>query len=236
MPKIKSSEELTKFIPLPAGVHILTLAKVEERESANIFADRAEDGTYLDTGTDTPPMRPQLLWVFESDELRPDGEPYAYAYWTGLYYGDDRAKLTAFLNSILPDSTHDERKNVDTDALIGARFRVRIATTKNKAGKDRPMHTLIEPAPSAETPKVAPRPTPAMVGSPVDETTKGAIDSALNAAAAAEGQAPLKTRLLAELGRLRYASYRDFIERGDHYGAAILKFITNAVEDDGMPW
>ena len=234
MPKIHGADELTKFIPIPAGVHILTLTKVEERETPNPFADKDEDGTYLETGTAEPPIRPQLLWIFESEDRRPDGEAYAYGYWTGRYYGDDRAKLTAFLNAILPDSTEEQRKSIDTDSLVGARFRVRIATKKNQKGQDRPYHTLIEPAPAPSAPtSETPVPTspalraiaPRAMASPVNPEMKQAIGVALNEASKKEGQGPLKTRLLAELGRLRYASYADFLARGDADAAAILKFI-----------
>lgn len=236
MAKIQSSDDLTKFIPIPAGVHTLTLTKVEERDTPNIFADKAEDGTYIETGTEIPPNRAQLLWVFESDDLRPDGEPYAYAYWTGRYYGDDRAKLTAFLNAILPDSTTDERKSIDTDSLISARFRVRITSTKNKAGKDRPLHTLIEPAIAVTVPSpVAGRMEKKIA--PVNASSKAAIGTSLQAASVAEGADKLKARLLTELGRLGYTSYADFTERGDRDATKLLKFINpTAFDDDKMPF
>lgn len=146
MPKIGDSASQTKRFPISVGVHTLTLHEVKELTQPNTFAEKdAKTGIYKATGTTTPPDREQFIWVFKSDTKAPDGDPMEYAIFTGRWYGDDRAKLTSLLDSIMPEAEYEAKAALDTDALIGKRFRARIANVKNQKGDFVPRHTMIEP-------------------------------------------------------------------------------------------
>ena len=133
MPKIRPSGER---IPIPKGDHILTLREVKDFEQEDKWHEN-EDGSH--------PMKHQLIWRFESDALTEDGVPYEYAQFTGQFYGDSRANLTALLDFLLPDEGEEYKKTVDTDTLIGKRYKVRIASVKNQAGKVVPKAMFYEP-------------------------------------------------------------------------------------------
>lgn len=157
MPKVGDSNEQSKREPISTGVHFLTLKQVKEMTQPNTFAEKTPAGIYKATGTTTPPDREQFIWVFESDTLDLSGKPMEYAVFTGRWYGDDRAKLTSFLDALLPEEAYENKVGLDTDALVGKRFRARIAQVKNQAGKLVPRHSMIEPddsRPAAEAPAI----------------------------------------------------------------------------------
>ena len=144
-PRIGDANAQVKRVPISVGQHVLTLADVKELVQPNTFAEKTPEGTYKATGTTTPPDREQFIWVFKSDTRAPDGDPMEYAVFTGRWYGDDRAKLTGLLDSLMPEATYEEKVELDTDSIVGKRFRARIANVRNQAGNFVPRHTLIEP-------------------------------------------------------------------------------------------
>lgn len=144
MPTITPSKQRERT-PIPVGEHVLTLTEVRLVEQPNRFAEKEDDGTYKATGTTEPPMRPQLVWNFDSDLRDSEGEHYEYTVWTGLSYGHPKANLTAFLDQILPDSDEEMKANLDTDTLIGRAFKTRIQMVKNANGEPRPKAMYFEP-------------------------------------------------------------------------------------------
>lgn len=144
MPTITPSKQRER-VPIPVGEHTLTLTSVRAVTQPNRFAEKDDKGTYKDTGTIEPPMRAQLVWDFDSDLSDGEGEPYEYAVWTGLSYGHPKANLTAFLDQILPDADEEMKSNLDTDTLIGRRFKSRIQMVKDGNGNPRPKAMYFEP-------------------------------------------------------------------------------------------
>ena len=79
-----------------------------------------------------PGKKEQLIWIFEAEEIAPDGRPYEHAVFTGLFYGDSRANLTTLLDMLLPKATDDEKKSLNTDLLLGSRYDAVIRMVKNQ--------------------------------------------------------------------------------------------------------
>ncbi len=157
MPKVGDSASQTKRLPIPVGVHTLTLTEVKELVQPNTFAEKdAKTGIFKATGTTTPPDREQFIWVFQSETRDPEGHPFEYAIFTGRWYGDDRAKLTSLLDSLMPEADYEAKSGLDTDAMTGKRFRARIANVKNQRGDFVPRHTMIEPLDPATAPHEIP--------------------------------------------------------------------------------
>ena len=127
----------TERAMITPGVHILTLKEIKDHESEDPFNPNP-DGTL--------PLKKQLLWIFESDRSGPDGKPYEIGYFSGLWYGDDRANMTHLLDWMLPDVEHDtKRAGVDVDGLIGRTYKARIQMQPNTKGEMRPKITMLDP-------------------------------------------------------------------------------------------
>lgn len=77
-------------------------------------------------GTDNP--QTQISFTFESIKWRTeDGEPGVITLWTGLKYGDPRAKLTALLDAVFGRSlTQEEARKVDVEKLVGLQGYVQV--------------------------------------------------------------------------------------------------------------
>lgn len=138
MPQITGSRR--ERTPIPTGEHILTLTEVKEHTSDNPFfkADQPESNQ-------NQKQKLRLIWQFVSDQEDAEGNRYEYAEWTGAFYGDSRANLTTFLDQILPDADDEVKSNINTDTLIGRRFRARIQMRKNQKGESVPTAAFFEP-------------------------------------------------------------------------------------------
>jgi len=71
----------------------------------------------------------QWRWNFRTVELTDEeDEPFKMAYFTGTEYiaGSDRAKLTKLLDKICRDLTKEEKETIDTDTLIGKKYRADV--------------------------------------------------------------------------------------------------------------
>lgn len=128
MAQIRAAGE--KRDPIPAGKHTLTLKEVKPHVSDDPWHP-VEDPN---TGEQVPGKKEQLIWIFESDKKGQDGKPYEYATFTGLFYGDSRANLTTLLDMLMPNSTEDVKRNLDTDLLLGSKYEAQIAMQKNQKG------------------------------------------------------------------------------------------------------
>lgn len=67
-------------------------------------------------------MVPQLKWVFEAVSWKSeDGKPGIITLWTGVRYGDPKAKLTALLDGFFGRSlTGPEAARLDMEKFVGA--------------------------------------------------------------------------------------------------------------------
>lgn len=108
---------------IAAGEHILTLkeTKVYDKKIAEQYRKRDKDGNIIG-----PETRQALLWIFESNKSDDEGNPYQYVVSTGLAYGDPKAKLTPFLDMLIPGITYEEAVNLDSDELAGRKWKVMI--------------------------------------------------------------------------------------------------------------
>lgn len=137
MPVIQSSRNKERT-PIPPGDHILTLVEVKPYEQDDTFHPN-EDGSF--------PKKSRLIWQFQSDKADDDGDAYEYAEWTGAYYGNPKAKLTGFLDQIIPDASEETKEGLDTDSIIGRRFKSKIQNQKNAKGDYVPRAVYFEPLP-----------------------------------------------------------------------------------------
>ena len=141
MPKVAPSETKERT-PIPVGDHVLTLMEVKPIEQENRFEPPI--GTKPD-GTPEYKVKKQFVWVFQSNRDDDAGDPYEYVVFTGRYYGDDRAKLTAFLQMLLPDADDAMRASLDTDMLIGRQWKTKIQLVKTQKGNEVPRHLYLIP-------------------------------------------------------------------------------------------
>ena len=144
MPKIQPAEQRARH-PIPPGDYTLMLDEVKLIEQPNRFAEKDDKGIYKATGTTEPPIRPQLVWQFIADKNDPEGDPLEYSMWTGVSYGNERAKLTDLLDQLLPEADEEMKSNLETDTLVGRRFKTKIMLVKNASGEPRPRAMFFEP-------------------------------------------------------------------------------------------
>jgi len=138
MPVIQSSKR--ERHPIPAGDHILTLVEVKPHESDNPFYDPKEP-----EGGANQKRKTRLIWQFLSDSEDAEGTRYEHAIWTGEYYGHQRAGLTALLDQMLPDADEQVKSAINTDTLLGSRYKAKIRLAKNQKGDLVPKAVDLEP-------------------------------------------------------------------------------------------
>ena len=119
---------------IPAGDHSLTLR--------NILLKHVND-KYNNGKTE------MYLWQLASDQLDQYGKPYMFELWTGMVYGNEKAKLTILLDQLVPGVTSEDVKQMDPMSLIGKRFKAKVRHTKTNEGKVYPDLIYIEPLESA---------------------------------------------------------------------------------------
>ena len=82
----------------------------------------------------------KYLWQFANAQSE------QYSVWTNTRYGSDRAGLTQLLDLMLPGITKEDVAKLDTDDLVGRKYRARIVHRKNaNTGKVYAQHTILEP-------------------------------------------------------------------------------------------
>lgn len=78
------------------------------------------------------------LWKFVSlDEADENGKPYEFGHWTGFKYGNDKAKLTITLDSMLGYRlTEEQWEEFDPeDELVGKTWRIMVSEITTQTGK-----------------------------------------------------------------------------------------------------
>ena len=138
MPQIQSSKR--ERTSIPAGDHILTLVEVKQHDGENAFFDKTKE-----VGGANQPRRTRLIWQFTSEATDNEGVHFEHAIWTGEFYGNPRAGLTALLDQMLPEADENVRENVNTDTLIGTRYQAKIRLVRNQKGDVVPKAVDLEP-------------------------------------------------------------------------------------------
>ena len=119
---------VSKVRPLcPEGEFVFRLASVEEKSVKSDFA-KTDDGKVT-----------KWLWKFEAlDEVDDNDEPYEAVKFTGTSFGDARAELTKWLRAIYgKDYGEADAAQLDTDELVGKRFRLTIIHSDDDKGNTR---------------------------------------------------------------------------------------------------
>jgi hypothetical protein len=132
---------------IPAGEHILTLKECERILTTPFGAD-----------PDSADKEPQLIWRFVSNKADEDGTKYAFHTYTKFVYGDPRANLTKLLDLLVPGMNKEKAKSLDSDEMIGKKWKVHIRHEKNSKGDPKPVIALAEEY--TGKPKEKPRPEP----------------------------------------------------------------------------
>jgi len=127
----------------PAGTYHATLKNLEIK---------------LFPSFDDPSVQEQrAMFTYETAEKDEEtGMPFELADFTGTKYGNERAKLTKRLDTMLPHLTPEQRSEVEPGELIGKKFLLEVARGKRQDGTPRANIEFIKPyAPKAKVP-VAP--------------------------------------------------------------------------------
>jgi hypothetical protein len=113
----------------PAGPQVIRLVEVTEKETPNF-----NDPNVMDT---------RLLWRFVvKGEVDEDGLQYEVAIFTGLKYGNPKAKLTWLLDMLDPGMTKKKAEGLDPSRYIDTDYETLI---KHVPGQRDPSKRFAEP-------------------------------------------------------------------------------------------
>lgn len=126
---------------ITAGEHTFTLMGVNEVE--------VDDSWH-------PGQRvTKWVWEFDSETIsEEDGKPYTHKEWTKTTYGHSKAGLTILLNQLMPGMTQERARNLNTDALVGRKFKGMIRHEADDNGENRAKLAYIGPLPESKQTKV----------------------------------------------------------------------------------
>lgn len=101
-------------------------------------------------------------------------QPYTYYEWTGVKYGNSKARLTELLDQMFPDISEAQRSCLMPEQMIGKKFEFHLISKKKQNGSDGIKMALILPFKSKQ-PEAKPAPTKAAPPpEPSDEEFEGA--------------------------------------------------------------
>lgn len=112
------------FEVAPDGVYVCNLKKIEQKLMPKYGEPEVEEIRWM--------------WVFETvNDADSNGNPYEFTHWTGWKYGNDKAKLTTTLDTMLGvRMTEGEWMEYDVEAeLCGKSWRVMVTEITTQAGK-----------------------------------------------------------------------------------------------------
>jgi len=112
-----------RFAVAEAGIYTCALIDIE-----------AIQGKSFD---DPNVMEPNLKFVFETTEVGDDdGQPFRFVQFTKTFYGNDKAKLTILLDSMVgKHMDRTEYQNLDINALKGKQWQVVVGTRQKMNGE-----------------------------------------------------------------------------------------------------
>jgi hypothetical protein len=112
-----------KFAVAEAGIYTCALVDIE-----------AVQGKSFD---DPSVLEPNYKFVFETTEVGDDdGQPFRFVQFTKTAYGNDKAKLTILLDSMVgKHMDRNEYQNLDINALKGKQWQVVVGTRQKMNGE-----------------------------------------------------------------------------------------------------
>ena len=138
-----------KFSVAESGVYICALIDIEAVQGKSF-----DDPTVLE---------PNYKFVFESVEVGDeDGQPFRFVQFTKTVYGNEKAKITILLDSMLGKRLdRNEYANLDINALKAQKWQVVVGTRQKMNGEYTNMIETVKPVKIAATKplrKVTPQP------------------------------------------------------------------------------
>ena len=108
--------QVQKPLPVcPQGIHTFRLVEVKPSFSEKFQTD-------------------QLMWRFVSNKRSPEGDLYEVPVWTGLAYGNPKAKLTWLLDMLEPGIVPEQADGLDTDVYLHREYEGSVKHQRKQDG------------------------------------------------------------------------------------------------------
>jgi hypothetical protein len=127
-----------KYSVAEAGIYVCALVDVE-----------ATQGKSFD---DPSILEPNFRWVFETTEVGDDdGQPFRFVQFTKTFYGNEKAKLTILLDSMVGRMTSQQFAELDIEALKAKQWQVVVGTRQKMNGELTNVIETVKPVKVAAT-------------------------------------------------------------------------------------
>jgi hypothetical protein len=127
-----------KYSVAEAGIYVCALIDVE-----------ATQGKSFD---DPSILEPNFRWVFETTEVGDDdGQPFRFVQFTKTFYGNEKAKLTILLDSMVGRMTSQQFAELDIEALKAKQWQVVVGTRQKMNGELTNVIETVKPVKIAAT-------------------------------------------------------------------------------------
>ena len=127
-----------KYSVAEAGIYVCALIDVE-----------ATQGKSFD---DPSILEPNFRWVFETTEVGDDdGQPFRFVQFTKTFYGNEKAKLTILLDSMVGRMTSQQFADLDIEALKAKQWQVVVGTRQKMNGELTNVIETVKPVKVAAT-------------------------------------------------------------------------------------
>jgi len=127
-----------KYSVAEAGIYVCALIDVE-----------ATQGKSFD---DPSILEPNFRWVFETTEVGDDdGQPFRFVQFTKTFYGNEKAKLTILLDSMVGRMTSQQFAELDIEALKAKQWQVVVGTRQKMNGELTNIIETVKPVKVAAT-------------------------------------------------------------------------------------
>ena len=127
-----------KYSVAEAGIYVCALIDVE-----------ATQGKSFD---DPSILEPNFRWVFETTEVGDDdGQPFRFVQFTKTFYGNEKAKLTILLDSMVGRMTSQQFAELDIEALKAKQWQVVVGTRQKMNGELTNVIETVKPVKVAAT-------------------------------------------------------------------------------------
>jgi len=127
-----------KYSVAEAGIYVCALVDVE-----------ATQGKSFD---DPSILEPNFRWVFETTEVGDDdGQPFRFVQFTKTFYGNEKAKLTILLDSMVGRMTSQQFADLDIEALKAKQWQVVVGTRQKMNGELTNVIETVKPVKVAAT-------------------------------------------------------------------------------------
>jgi hypothetical protein len=97
-------------------------------------------------------LEPNFKWVFETTEVGDDdGQPFRFVQFTKTFYGNEKAKLTILLDSMVGRMTSQQFAELDIEALKAKQWQVVVGTRQKMNGELTNVIETVKPVKVAAT-------------------------------------------------------------------------------------